>query len=402
MTYRLVSSKPVGSDAVVFDGLEHSKQYRVKIIADDGNTQGIRAEYENEYSTLAPILKAPVFTETNGEIVTFKNITETSFTAMYTINHIYDLSEHKVTISNKLDPGSVIFSRDMGLGNAGLGISSEVNVTGLSAKNIYELVIYCSDRYGNQGGTATSIFMPDKTTPVLSETSAVKTGTTTAEVKWKVTDLSDVTVTIKHFESTNLETPIGTSTSTVKDALQTLQLTNLKANTDYTVYIQAKDETNPETPVVIHTFKTDNIIVSGPVSLIGAKYSTDVISSDGPPQNAFDNNPATFWHANSSSPLLQVQLLSPTKVATYKLQSRNTDDPSYNIARALRSWTLQGSSDGITYKDIDIRDNQNVGINIQTFTVQTPALYSYYRLRIRSLNIASVSVTGIAIFALFT
>jgi hypothetical protein len=101
--------------------------------------------------------------------------------------------------------------------------------------------------------------MPDLTIPVLSETSAVKTGTTTAEVKWKVTDLSDVTVTVRHFESATLDLgiPIGTTTSKVKDALQTLQLTNLKANTDYTVYIQAKDETNPETPVIIHTFKTD-------------------------------------------------------------------------------------------------------------------------------------------------
>ena len=256
--YTLVASKPVVDGVAEFDDLEHTKQYRVKIVADDDNGFGTVAESYMDCWTQAPLKQDPAFSETNGQALKFSNITETSFNVSYSFTHPYAIIEHFIFLYDTLD--NLISTFDMGTTDGGMvSTDRSITITNLTSQTSYNVRVACADRYGNAILHFGSITMPDLTIPVLSETSAVKTGTTTAEVKWKVTDLSDVTVTVRHFESATLDLgiPIGTTTSKVKDALQTLQLTNLKANTDYTVYIQAKDETNPETPVIIHTFKTD-------------------------------------------------------------------------------------------------------------------------------------------------
>ena len=260
--YTLVGSKRVLDGVAEFVDLEHNKQYRVKIVADDDNGYGTVAESYVDYWTQAPLKQDPAFIETNGQALKFSNVTETSFTVSYSFTHPYALIEHFIFLYDTLD--NLISTFDMGKTEGMVSTDRSLTITDLTSKNYYNVRLACSDRYGNASLNFGSITMPDLTKPVLSETSAVKTGTTTAEVKWKVTDLSDVTVTVRHFETATLDLgiPIGTSTSKVKDALQTLQLTNLKANTDYTVYIQAQDETNPETPVIIHTFKTDTAVVS--------------------------------------------------------------------------------------------------------------------------------------------
>lgn len=141
-------------------------------------------------------------------------------------------------------------------------------------------------------------------------------------------------------------------------------------------------------------------VISGPVSLAGAVYTTDTPVDSYPPKNAFDDNEATFWHSSSSDPYIQVKLASPVRVATYKLRSRV--EPQIGNTRNITSWTLQGSNDGASFTDIDVKDNENVGTTLASFTVASPNSYSYYRLRVRSITVESLANAAIATLSLFT
>ncbi|MFE7567512.1 GH92 family glycosyl hydrolase [Streptomyces sp. NPDC057539] len=95
---------------------------------------------------------------------------------------------------------------------------------------------------------------------------------------------------------------------------------------------------------------------------------TDALTASGP---LFDDSSRT------SAPVETVELpvASATKAVQYTLTSAAA-------AKAPTGWTLQGSADGTTWRDLDTRSGQSFGWDRQTrvFTVGEPGAYAKYRL----------------------
>lgn len=81
--------------------------------------------------------------------------------------------------------------------------------------------------------------------------------------------------------------------------------------------------------------------------------------SSSPIANAFDLNPNTIWHSSSSakSGWVQVHFSEPAEVSYYGIMPRILS----GYADYLYSWTLQGSSDGETWIDLDSHSGMSDG-----------------------------------------
>ena len=92
-----------------------------------------------------------------------------------------------------------------------------------------------------------------------------------------------------------------------------------------------------------------------------------------------DNESSTKWLAFNPTGWVTYQLTKPVTVVKYSLTSAN-DAPT----RDPKNFTLQGSSDGAHWADLDSRTGQSFGgrfsTNTYSFTNTTP--YAYYRLNI--------------------
>ncbi|MEV6759508.1 GH92 family glycosyl hydrolase [Streptomyces sp. NPDC051105] len=112
---------------------------------------------------------------------------------------------------------------------------------------------------------------------------------------------------------------------------------------------------------------------AGPVSIAkDDKIPTpraDVLKGDG---SLFDNTSATEQTVTS----VDLPVSRPVKGIQYTLTS-----PA-DRTKAPTGWTLQGSTDGTTWRTVDRRSGEAFAWNLQTraFTVRTPGTYAHYRL----------------------
>ena len=92
-----------------------------------------------------------------------------------------------------------------------------------------------------------------------------------------------------------------------------------------------------------------------------------------------DGDVGTKWLAGGRSNWVQYELAAPAVVTTYALGSAN-DVPR----RDPRDWTLQGSTDGTTWKTLDTRTRQGFPSRFLTreYSVANTTAYTYYRLDI--------------------
>jgi len=133
-----------------------------------------------------------------------------------------------------------------------------------------------------------------------------------------------------------------------------------------------------------------------PGTLLG-KVIAVTASADNPPNevvaNLKDGNPSTKWLAFNPTGWATYQLSQPETVVKYSLTSAD-DSPGRNP----KDFTLQGSTDGTAWTDLDTRTGQTFAAplttNVYSFTNTTP--YAHYRLNVTATaaTACSSSVTG--------
>jgi len=125
--------------------------------------------------------------------------------------------------------------------------------------------------------------------------------------------------------------------------------------------------------------------ITGPYTLNGYSVSSSTsYNSTYIPTKAFNKtltNATDCWHSASGTYLpqwLAIQFPSPTKVQTYSITARTT------TGAIPRTWQFQGSNDGSTWTTLDTVTNDTTltASATRTYTVDTPALYLYYRVYI--------------------
>ncbi|MEU0830326.1 GH92 family glycosyl hydrolase [Streptomyces sp. NPDC005969] len=109
-------------------------------------------------------------------------------------------------------------------------------------------------------------------------------------------------------------------------------------------------------------------------------------------ENLIDGESATKWLTFEPTAWLEFDLAEPVKVMTYALTSAND-----YAERDPRNWTLQGSSDGKTWKDLDSRTDQSFSERFQTksYDITADTAYQHFRLDITKNNGAS-NITQLA------
>ncbi|MEW2489212.1 GH92 family glycosyl hydrolase [Streptomyces sp. NPDC048411] len=109
-------------------------------------------------------------------------------------------------------------------------------------------------------------------------------------------------------------------------------------------------------------------------------------------ENLIDGESATKWLTFEPTAWLEFDLAEPVKVVTYALTSAND-----YAERDPRNWTLQGSADGKTWKDLDSRTDQSFSERFQTksYGITADTAYQHFRLDITKNNGAS-NITQLA------
>jgi predicted alpha-1,2-mannosidase len=99
--------------------------------------------------------------------------------------------------------------------------------------------------------------------------------------------------------------------------------------------------------------------------------------------NLADANPDTKWLAFAGAGWVRYQLSAPAKVVTYTLTSANDA-----AERDPKNFTLQGSTDGTTWTDLDTRSDIDFPARFakRSFDVATPGTYTYYRLDVTAVH----------------
>ncbi|MET7877458.1 GH92 family glycosyl hydrolase [Micromonospora profundi] len=119
-----------------------------------------------------------------------------------------------------------------------------------------------------------------------------------------------------------------------------------------------------------------------PGSLLG-QVATVTASAENPPNETAaklaDGDPSTKWLAFDRTGSVTYQLTKPAVVARYALTSAD-DEPT----RDPKDFTLQGSTDGSTWTDIDRQTGQRFAKRFarNTYTVTNTTAYGFYRLAI--------------------
>ncbi|WP_190139016.1 GH92 family glycosyl hydrolase [Streptomyces longispororuber] len=115
----------------------------------------------------------------------------------------------------------------------------------------------------------------------------------------------------------------------------------------------------------------------------GVRASGEHAGSGEVKENLVDGEKTTKWLTFATSGWVEYTLDSPTKVVRYALTSAND-----HAQRDPKSWTLQGSTDGRDWKDLDKREGESFGgrFETKTYDVANDTAYAHYRLDIRANN----------------
>lgn len=121
-------------------------------------------------------------------------------------------------------------------------------------------------------------------------------------------------------------------------------------------------------------------------SLLGSVVGVTASAENTPGEvaaNLADANPDSKWLAFASTAWVRYQLGTPAKAVRYSLTSAN-DSPE----RDPKDFTLQGSTDGTTWTDLDRRTGIDFSGRFakRTFDVTTPGTYAYYRLNVTAIH----------------
>jgi hypothetical protein len=133
------------------------------------------------------------------------------------------------------------------------------------------------------------------------------------------------------------------------------------------------------------------LITNGPAGTITAQYS-DSPTGEGI-ANLMDGQPSTKFLTRHNTCWVRWKGASPFTPVSYALTSAN-DVPG----RDPKSWNLQGSADGITWKTIDARSSQTFTSRLQrkSYTIATPGSYVYYRLNITAVATPTLNYLQLA------
>lgn len=103
-------------------------------------------------------------------------------------------------------------------------------------------------------------------------------------------------------------------------------------------------------------------------------------------ENLVDGESSSKWLTFEPTGWIEFDLVEPVKVVTYALTSANDHDE-----RDPKDWTLQGSADGKTWKDLDSRTDQSFSERFQTksYDFSSDTAYQHYRLNVTRNNGAS-------------
>lgn len=105
-------------------------------------------------------------------------------------------------------------------------------------------------------------------------------------------------------------------------------------------------------------------------------------------ENLIDGEPTSKWLTFKPTGWAEFDLDEPAKIVTYALTSANDHDE-----RDPKDWTLQGSTDGKDWKDLDTRKGEAFGQRHQTKKYDidgaNAAAYAHYRLDVTANNGAS-------------
>ena len=104
-------------------------------------------------------------------------------------------------------------------------------------------------------------------------------------------------------------------------------------------------------------------------------------------ENLVDGSPDSKWLDFNPTSWVELELAEPVNVVRYALTSAN-DAP----ARDPRDWTLQGSSDGITWTTLDTRSGESFSERFQTKTYDFAGstAYKFFRLDITANHGATI------------
>ncbi|WP_035093841.1 discoidin domain-containing protein, partial [Aquimarina macrocephali] len=108
-----------------------------------------------------------------------------------------------------------------------------------------------------------------------------------------------------------------------------------------------------------------------------------------------DNNPNSKFLTFNASAWVQYKATKNYTLSSYTITSGN-DAPE----RDPKSWTLQGSTNGNSWQNIDQRSNQNFPNRNQkrTFQVTTTSSYNYYRLSMRNNSGTILQLSELELF----
>lgn len=112
--------------------------------------------------------------------------------------------------------------------------------------------------------------------------------------------------------------------------------------------------------------------------------------------NLVDGDPGTKWLAFEPTATITLRLEEPLELARYTLISAND-----SAGRDPQNWTLQGSTDGQTWEDVDARTDEDFPQRFQprNFDVESDTAYEWYRLDITKN--AGEGLTQLAEISLF-
>lgn len=160
--------------------------------------------------------------------------------------------------------------------------------------------------------------------------------------------------------------------------------TNLSPGTRYYYRFYAVNSAGEDWAERSNFTTTYNFVASAPAGTASADTAAL------PAANAFDGSNSTLWRANAATGVLTYTYTTATRVTRYSLVS-STD----SSARDPRDWTLQGSTDGVTWITLDTQTGQtftNRG-DTRTYGFVNDNTYLYYRLNITANNGDSSAVS---------
>ncbi len=155
-----------------------------------------------------------------------------------------------------------------------------INLSGLSEKVSYTVVVQGEDQYGNTSNRITfaTFTTPDKTAPVVTTSTAVTVTNTTATLVFNTTEAGTYSYII------NGGSAAKTGTATVNS--NSILVENLTKNTNYTIELFVTDAASNKSNVVTYTFTTANrdedapIVTNNGVSNLTKNSATLSLSSN--------------------------------------------------------------------------------------------------------------------------